>query len=123
MSPVRAIARPLLAGSYVLGGISALRAPGALRLLFPLALVGSMLALRALARWQGLPPGRAMLWAAAHALTWLNGLFFLLAAAAILVNADAQARAATGAARTLHSGGPALKPCPVRRLLLHRRRL
>jgi hypothetical protein len=40
----------------------------------------------------------------------IGGLFFLLAAAAILVNADAQARAATGAARTLHSGGPALKP-------------
>jgi hypothetical protein len=38
------------------------------------------------------------------------GLFFLLASAAILVNADAQARAATGTARTLHSGGPSLAP-------------
>ena len=38
------------------------------------------------------------------------GLFFLLAAAAILVNGEAQARAATGAARALHSGGPPLQP-------------
>jgi hypothetical protein len=38
------------------------------------------------------------------------GLFFLLAAVAILVNGDAQSRAATGAARTLHSGGPGLSP-------------
>lgn len=28
MSPVRALARPLLAGSYVLGGVSALKTPG-----------------------------------------------------------------------------------------------
>jgi hypothetical protein len=38
------------------------------------------------------------------------GLFFLLASAAILVNADAQRRAAAGTARTFHSGGPALRP-------------
>jgi hypothetical protein len=38
-----------------------------------------------------------------------GGLFFLLASAAILVNADAQRRAAAGAARTLHSGGPPLR--------------
>src|SRR5262249_4219173 len=38
------------------------------------------------------------------------GLFFLLASAAILVNADAQRRAAAGTARTLHSGGPPLRP-------------
>ena len=38
------------------------------------------------------------------------GLFFLLASAAILVNGDAQARQATGTARTLHGGGPALRP-------------
>jgi len=38
------------------------------------------------------------------------GLFFFLASAAILVNADAQARAAAGSARTLHSGGPGLSP-------------
>ncbi len=37
------------------------------------------------------------------------GLFFFLAAAAILVNADAQRRAAAGSARTLHSGGPPLE--------------
>jgi hypothetical protein len=37
------------------------------------------------------------------------GLFFLLASAAILVNADAQSRAATGVARTFHSGGPPLR--------------
>src|SRR5262249_39064714 len=37
------------------------------------------------------------------------GLFFFLASAAILVNADAQAREAAGSARTLHSGGPALR--------------
>src|SRR3954466_7683180 len=38
------------------------------------------------------------------------GLFFLLASAAILGHADAQSRAATGAARTLHSRGPSLVP-------------
>ena len=38
------------------------------------------------------------------------GLFFLLASAAILVNADMQARAATGSARTFQSGGPGLRP-------------
>jgi hypothetical protein len=38
------------------------------------------------------------------------GLFFLLASAAILVNGDAQARAATGAARTFHGAGPVLRP-------------
>jgi hypothetical protein len=38
------------------------------------------------------------------------GLFFLLASAAILVNADAQRRVAAGTARTFHSGGPALRP-------------
>jgi hypothetical protein len=48
----------------------------------------------------------------------IGGLFFLLAAAAILVNADAQARAATGAARTLHSGGPELKPMLSRGALI-----
>ncbi len=37
------------------------------------------------------------------------GLFFFMAAAAILVNADAQRRAAAGSARTLHSGGPPLE--------------
>src|SRR3954464_8177405 len=37
------------------------------------------------------------------------GLFFLLASTAILVNADAQSRAAAGSARTLHSGGPGLR--------------
>ncbi len=37
------------------------------------------------------------------------GLFFFLASAAILVNADAQSRAAAGSARTLHSGGPPLE--------------
>ena len=37
------------------------------------------------------------------------GLFFFLASAAILVNADAQRRAAAGSARTLHSGGPGLE--------------
>ena len=37
------------------------------------------------------------------------GLFFFLAAAAILVNADAQQRVAAGSARTLHSGGPPLE--------------
>jgi hypothetical protein len=37
------------------------------------------------------------------------GLFFFLASAAILVNADAQARVAAGSARTLHSGGPPLQ--------------
>jgi hypothetical protein len=37
------------------------------------------------------------------------GLFFFLASAAILVNADAQRRAAAGSARTLHSGGPPLE--------------
>ena len=37
------------------------------------------------------------------------GLFFFLAATAILVNADAQRRAAAGSARTLHSGGPPLE--------------
>ena len=37
------------------------------------------------------------------------GLFFLLAAAAILVNADAQRRAAADSAHTLHSGGPPLR--------------
>jgi hypothetical protein len=40
------------------------------------------------------------------------GLFFLLASAAVLVNAEAQRRAAAGSARTLHSGGP-----PVRAVL------
>jgi hypothetical protein len=39
----------------------------------------------------------------------IAGLFFLLASAAILVNADAQSRAAAGSARTLHSGGPPLE--------------
>ena len=38
------------------------------------------------------------------------GLFFLLAAAAILVNGDAQSRAAADSARTFHSGGPSLRP-------------
>jgi hypothetical protein len=38
------------------------------------------------------------------------GLFFLLAAAAILVNGDAQSRAAADSVRTLHSGGPPLRP-------------
>ena len=37
------------------------------------------------------------------------GLFFFLAAAAILVNADAQRRAAAGSAHTFHSGGPPLE--------------
>jgi hypothetical protein len=37
------------------------------------------------------------------------GLFFLLAATAILVNAEAQRRAAAGSAHTLHSGGPPLE--------------
>jgi hypothetical protein len=37
------------------------------------------------------------------------GLFFFLASAAILVNADAQRRAAAGSAHTFHSGGPALE--------------
>ncbi len=37
------------------------------------------------------------------------GLFFFLASAAILVNADAQARAAADSAHTLHSGGPGLR--------------
>jgi hypothetical protein len=37
------------------------------------------------------------------------GLFFFLASAAILVNADAQRRATAGSARTLHSGGPPLE--------------
>ncbi len=37
------------------------------------------------------------------------GLFFLLASAALLVNGDAQARAAAASARTLHSGGPPLR--------------
>jgi hypothetical protein len=37
------------------------------------------------------------------------GLFFFLASAAILVNADAQRRAAAGSARTFHSGGPPLE--------------
>src|SRR3954470_8709745 len=37
------------------------------------------------------------------------GLFFLLASTAILVNADAQSRAAAGSAHTLHSGGPGLR--------------
>jgi hypothetical protein len=37
------------------------------------------------------------------------GLFFFLASAAILVNADVQRRAAAGSARTLHSGGPPLE--------------
>jgi hypothetical protein len=37
------------------------------------------------------------------------GLFFLLASAAILVNAEAQRRAAADTARTLHSGGPPLR--------------
>src|SRR5262245_24048258 len=46
------------------------------------------------------------------------GLFFLLAAAAILVNGDAQARAATGTVRTLHSGGPELKPILSRGALI-----
>lgn len=77
-----------LAGALCWLNLAALRAPGALRLLFPLALVGSVLALRALARWQGIPPGRAVAWAAAYALTWLNGLFFLLA----LVNAASPTR-------------------------------
>jgi hypothetical protein len=40
----------------------------------------------------------------------IGGLFFLLASAAILVNADAQARAATGSARTFTSAGPPLTP-------------
>lgn len=40
----------------------------------------------------------------------VGGLFFLLAAAAILVNGDAQSRAATGAARTLSSAAEPLKP-------------
>ncbi len=37
------------------------------------------------------------------------GLFFFLASAAILVNADAQRRAAAGSAHTFHSGGPPLE--------------
>jgi hypothetical protein len=37
------------------------------------------------------------------------GLFFLLAATAILVNADAQSRAAAGSAHTFHSGGPRVR--------------
>jgi hypothetical protein len=37
------------------------------------------------------------------------GLFFLLAATAILVNADAQSRAAAGSAHTFHSGAPGLR--------------
>jgi hypothetical protein len=37
------------------------------------------------------------------------GLFFFLASAAILVNADAQRRAAAGSAHTFHSGGPPLQ--------------
>jgi hypothetical protein len=37
------------------------------------------------------------------------GLFFLLASAAVLVNAEAQSRAAADSARTLHSGGPRLR--------------
>jgi hypothetical protein len=48
----------------------------------------------------------------------IGGLFFLLASAAILVNAEAQARAATGAARTLHSGGPPLAPMLTRGALV-----
>ena len=39
----------------------------------------------------------------------IAGLFFLLAAAAILVNAEAQRRAAAGSVHTLHSGGPPLE--------------
>src|SRR5215218_2552739 len=37
------------------------------------------------------------------------GLFFLLASAALLVNAEAQRRTAAGSAHTLHSGGPPLR--------------
>ncbi len=40
----------------------------------------------------------------------VGGLFFLLAAAAILVNGDAQSRAATQAARTLSSAAAPLRP-------------
>jgi hypothetical protein len=39
----------------------------------------------------------------------IAGLFFLLAATAVLVNAEAQRRAAAGSAHTLHSGGPPLE--------------
>jgi hypothetical protein len=39
----------------------------------------------------------------------IGGLFFLLASAAVLVNAEAQRRAAASSARTLHSGGPPLE--------------
>jgi hypothetical protein len=39
----------------------------------------------------------------------IAGLFFLLASTAVLVNAEAQRRAAAGSARTLHSGGPPLE--------------
>ncbi len=39
----------------------------------------------------------------------IAGLFFLLASAAVLVNADAQSRAAADSARTLHSAGPPLQ--------------
>jgi hypothetical protein len=46
------------------------------------------------------------------------GLFFLLASVAILVNGDAQSRAAAGAARTLHSGGPGLRPMLSRGVLI-----
>ena len=38
------------------------------------------------------------------------GLFFLLASAAILVNADVQRRVAADSAHPLHSGGPPLRP-------------
>jgi hypothetical protein len=40
----------------------------------------------------------------------IAGLFFLLASAAVLVNAEAQRRAAADSAHTLHSGGPPLEP-------------
>jgi hypothetical protein len=39
----------------------------------------------------------------------IAGLFFLLASAAVLVNAEAQRRAAADSAHTLHSGGPPLE--------------
>ncbi|MGZ5330435.1 MAG: hypothetical protein ACXWYV_01420 [Solirubrobacterales bacterium] len=48
----------------------------------------------------------------------IGGLFFLLASAAILVNADAQARAATRSARTFVGGGPALAPLLPRDALI-----
>ena len=48
----------------------------------------------------------------------IGGLFFLLASATILVNADAQSRVATSAARTFTSAGPALTPMLSRGALI-----